>query len=233
MAAGNLYGVDLTPTSSSGSVDARTDGDPRIERADRLQLRLESRNLDDLVAHDHRVRALWDAVGGLDLSAFYERIRARGTSPGRPAIDPRVLITLWLYATSEGVGSARRLARLSEQHDVYRWVCGGITVCHRVLSDFRVGHGKALDGLLTQLLAVLMQAGVVKLKRVAQDGTRVRASAGAASFRRERSLKRGRSSRLRPATHGARIQLDAKLRDRAWTTGLTRAWDRRRPQLFV
>ena len=101
-----------------------------------------------------------------------------------------MLITLWLYATSEGVGSARRLARLSEQHDVYRWVCGGITVCHRVLSDFRVGHGKALDGLLTQLLAVLMQAGVVKLKRVAQDGTRVRASAGAASFRRERSLKK-------------------------------------------
>ena len=85
--------------------------------------------------------------------------------------------------------SARRLARLCEQHDVYRWICGGITVCHRVLSDFRIGHGKALDGLLTQLVAVLMNAGIVQLKRVAQDGTRVRASAGAASFRRERSLK--------------------------------------------
>lgn len=187
MAAGDLFDLDLTPIPSETEAPI---GDPRIERADRMQLRLESRNLDQLVPDEHRVRVLWDAVCRLDLTAFYERIRARGVTPGRPAIDPRVLITLWLYATSEGVGSARRLARLCEQHDVYRWICGGITVCHRVLSDFRVGHGVALDGLLTQLLAGLMRAGVVKLKCVAQDGTRVRASAGAASFRRERSLRK-------------------------------------------
>ena len=183
----NLFDLDLTPIPSKAEAPT---GDPRIERADRMQLRLESRNLDQLVPDEHRVRALWDAVCRLDLTAFYERIRARGVTPGRPAIDPRVLITLWLFATSEGIGSARRLARLCEQHDIYRWICGGITVCHRVLSDFRVGHGAALDGLLTQLLAVLMKAGVVKLKCVAQDGTRVRASAGAASFRRERSLRK-------------------------------------------
>jgi hypothetical protein len=119
-----------------------------------------------------------------------------------------VLITVWLYATSEGIGSGRRLARLCEQHDVYRWICGGITICHRVLSDFRVGHGKALDGLLTQLLAVLMNAGIVKLRRVAQDGTKVRASAGAASFRRERSLRKClRDAKQQVAT--LKRQLDA------------------------
>jgi hypothetical protein len=138
-----------------------------------------------------------------------------------------VLITVWLYATSEGIGSGRRLARLCEQHDVYRWICGGITICHRVnsgkqqsrrplltarppaaMSDFRVGHGKALDGLLTQLLAVLMNAGIVKLRRVAQDGTKVRASAGAASFRRERSLRKClRDAKQQVAT--LKRQLDA------------------------
>lgn len=190
MAAGNLFGSDLDLTRcSQDSFDARPPGKPRLVHADRMQLRLESRNLDALVADDHRVRALWDAAQKLDLSAFHDKIRAREAHAGRPAIDPCILVTLWLYATSEGIGSARQLSRLCRQHDVYRWICGGIEVCHRVLSDFRIGHEKALDGLLTELIAVLMHAGVVTLTRVAQDGTKVRASAGAASFRREHSLK--------------------------------------------
>ena len=97
---------------------------------------------------------------------------------------------LGLYGTSEGVGSARELARLCEQHDAYRWLCGGVRVNHHTLSDFRVEHGAALDELLTQVLGVLLHQRLVKLERVTQDGMRVRASAGAASFRREASLRR-------------------------------------------
>lgn len=145
-------------------------------------------HVDALLAADHRARVIWSAVEKLDLARFYAAIQARGSSPGRPAIDPRILVALWLYATSEGVGSARELARLCEAHDAYRWICGGVSVNHHTLSDFRVGQLEALDELMTQVLAVLMRRGLVRLERVAQDGMRVRASAGAASFRREASL---------------------------------------------
>lgn len=157
--------------------------------ANRRQIQLRPSCLEDLLPADHRARSLWALVEELDLGSFHESIRSRQDGVGRPAIDPRILVTLWLYATSEGVGSARELARLCESHDGYRWICGGVSVNHHTLSDFRVGHGKALDDLMTQVLAVLMRQGLVKLNRVAQDGMRVRASAGAASFRREKSLK--------------------------------------------
>jgi hypothetical protein len=88
----------------------------------------------------------------MDLSAFHAEIEAVEAGPGRPAIDPRILLVLWLYATSEGVGSARHLARLCKEHDAFRWISGGLEICHRVLSDFRVHHGKKLDGLLSELL---------------------------------------------------------------------------------
>jgi len=107
----------------------------------------------------------------------------------RSPIDPRVLVALWLYATIRGIGSARRLAELCEMHDAYRWLCAGEAVNHHTLSDFRVAHGAALDELLTRTIAVLIHHRVVRVRRVAQDGTRVRASAGAASFRRRRTLE--------------------------------------------
>lgn len=100
-----------------------------------------------------------------------------------------MLLALWFYATAEGIGSARRLDRLCEEHDAYRWLRGGVPVNYHMLSDFRVQHGEAVDTLLSEILAVMMKSGVVILNRVAQDGMRVRASAGAASFRREPKLK--------------------------------------------
>src|SRR5206468_2945270 len=109
---------------------------------------------------------------------------------GRPAIDPRIYLALWLYATIEGVGSARALERLTRQHDAYRWILGGVSVNHHSLSDFRVQHAEYLDGVLTHSVAVLMAQDLVQLNRVSQDGTRVRANAGAASFRRRPSLER-------------------------------------------
>src|SRR3989449_5365599 len=165
-------------------------GPPRIVTANRAQVQLRPLDLESLLAADHRARAIWTVVEQLDLSRFYAAIHARGSEPGRPAIDPKLLIAVWLYGTSEGVGSARELARLCEQHDAYRWLCGGVRVNHHTLSDFRVEHGAALDELLTQVLGVLLHQRLVKLERVTQDGMRVRASAGAASFRREATLRR-------------------------------------------
>lgn len=163
---------------------------PRLLCAERRQIRLLPMDLESRLAADHPARSIWTLVEKLDLSAFENSIKSRGEGAGRPAIDPRILVTLWVFATSEGVGSARELEELCGVHDAYRWICGGVPVCAHTLSDFRVAHPQALDDLLTRLLAVLKNQGLVDLKRVAQDGMRVRASAGAASFRREPSLKK-------------------------------------------
>jgi len=129
-------------------------------------------------------------VESLDLSPLYAVVQSVEGRAGRPAIDPRIFLALWLYATIEGVGSARALERLTLQHDAYRWILGGVSVNHHSLSDFRVQHGEFLDQVLTQSVAVLMEQELVKLNRVSQDGIRVRANAGAASFRRQPSLER-------------------------------------------
>src|SRR3989442_16017042 len=165
-------------------------GAPRLVTVNRAQVQLRSLDLESLLPADHRARAIWMVVEQLDLGRFYAAIEARGSEPGRPAIDPKLLVALWLYGTSEGVGSARELARLCEQHDAYRWLWGGGRVNHHTLSDFRVARGAAPDELLTQVLGAMLHQRLVKLERVTQDGMRVRASAGAASFRREASLRR-------------------------------------------
>lgn len=162
---------------------------PRVLTADRRQLQWRTCDLEATLPPDHAARAIWSALEKLDLARFYAPIAARGSEPGRPAIDPRILLALWLYATSQGVGSAREIARRCETDDAYRWICGGVSVNHHTVSDFRVDHPEALDDLMTQVLAVLTHAGLVELHRTAQDGMRVRASAGASSFRREKSLQ--------------------------------------------
>ncbi len=166
---------------------------PRLVKPVRNQLSLQPTDLEALVPDEHPVRAVWALVERLDLSAFYDEIAARGSTAGRPATDPAVLLALWLFANSEGVGSARLLERLCDRDAPYRWICGGVPVNHHTLADFRVEHGKKLDQLMTQVLAALMKEGVVRLKRVAQDGMKVRASAGASSFRRRQSLERCRA----------------------------------------
>lgn len=163
---------------------------PRLREAERRQVTLQAMDFEALVAPDHPVRGLWAMVEALDLSEFYAAIEARGSTPGAPATDPKILLALWLQANIEGIGSARLLARLCERDAPYRWICGGVSVNYHGLADFRVAHGKKLDNLLTQVIAALMKRGVVKLNRVAHDGMKVRASAGAASFRRRQSLER-------------------------------------------
>lgn len=170
------------------SGDAAANTEPRVQRPNRRQLELRPLDLEALLPDDHRARVVWDFVEALDLQAFYQMIKAVEGHAGRPPIDPAILMALWLYATLEGVGSARALARLCEEHDAYRWICGGVSVNYHTLADFRVQHPEVLDGLLTTSVAALLAEGLVDLTRVAQDGVKVRASAGKASFRREERL---------------------------------------------
>jgi transposase len=153
------------------------------------QLVLSAVALEDLLDTDHQARVVWDFCLGLDLQPLYDAIRARAGGPGRAAIDPRLCVGLWLYATLEGVGSARALAWLCEHHNAFRWLTGGVSVNHHTLSDFRVGQLDLLDRLLTHSVAVLREQGLVDLNRVAHDGMRVRANAGAASFHRRPTLE--------------------------------------------
>ncbi len=161
----------------------------RLREANREQLELRPYDLDSVLGAEHSARAIWRLVESLKLEGFYSAIKAVAGSPGQNATDPKILLALWLYATSEGYSSAREVARLTQSHDAYRWICGGVTVNYHLLSDFRVDHELALDQLMSEVLAVLMERNLISLHRVAQDGTRVRASAGAASFRRKARLK--------------------------------------------
>lgn len=165
------------------------EGPARYETANRTQVELLPMDLESLLPPGHAARLVWRFAEGLDLSRFYVRIKAREGGPGRTPTDPRILVALWLYATIDGIGSARELDRLCTCHDAYRWLRGGVAINHHMLSDFRVAYEAALDDLLTQSIAALRHKGIVTLARVAVDGTRVRASAGAGSFRREGTLR--------------------------------------------
>jgi transposase len=152
-------------------------------------MRMVSLSLDETIPLGHHVRVLWEVVERLDLSGFSAQLKVCEGEAGRPATDVRLLVALWLYAATQGVGSARELARLCECHDAYRWLCGGVSVNYHTLSDFRVDHEKALDDLMTEVLAMLMERDIVRVHRISQDGLRVRASAGKSSFRREGRLQ--------------------------------------------
>jgi len=160
----------------------------RVLRPVRNQVELVQRDLDSFLGEDHPARAIWDLLDSMDLSAFYAEIKAVTDRPGHPQTDPQVLLALWVYATVDRVGSARRLDRLCGEHDVYRWLRGGVPVNYHTLSDFRVAHRQAMDDLLTDIVGALLHVGAVTLEQVAQDGMRVRASAGAASLRRKETL---------------------------------------------
>ena len=180
----------------------------RVILPNRGQIELRPMDLESLLPEGHRARLVWAWVERQDLSGMYAAIKVREGGVGRSAIAPEIVLGLWLYATLEGVGSARQLSRLVLEHDAYRWISGGVQVNHHSLSDFRVAHGAALDELLSTSLAALMTAGAVKLQRVAQDGVRVRASAGAASFRRKASLQ-GNLEQARARVRELKAELDA------------------------
>jgi transposase/IS5 family transposase len=167
-------------------------GSPRLRYANRGQAEMRVCALDTLIPEDHPVRTVWAYVDRLDLSDLLAKIKAVTGAAGASATDPRILLTLWLYATLRGVGSARELDRRCREDIAFEWICGGVTVNYHTLADFRVDHVEVLDELLTNSVAVLLEQGLVSMERVAQDGMKVRASAGASSFRRRPRLEQFR-----------------------------------------
>ncbi len=145
----------------------RGQGAPRVLEPNRAQVELRASDLESLLGEDHRTRLVWGYVERQDLSALYDAIKARGSVPGRPPIDPRILFALWLNATLDGVGSGREVDRLSREHDAYRWICGGVAVNYHALNDFRAGNDKLMDELLTDNVAALAAVGAITLERVA------------------------------------------------------------------
>lgn len=186
----------------------------RIPHRSQVEMRLEC--LDDLIASDDPVRLIWDVTGNLDLSGFYAAVRSCEGHKGRDATDPRLLVALWLYAATEGIGSARELDRLCRSHRSYQWLCGGVSLNYHTLSDFRVNHGAALDALLTQIITALVSQDLVQVWRISQDGTRVRACAGASSFRR-----RSRLEKLLSETQAHVEELRARLEEPGELSGLS------------
>lgn len=179
-----------TPGVRFGSRDSGGKPEPRVKFINRQQNCWATIEVEHLIGEDHPARAIWEFTGQLDLSAFYEPIRAFEGQAGQAAIDPRLLVSLWIYAYSRGIGSAREIGRRCEYEPAFQWLCGMETVNHHTLSDFRVGHDVALRKLFAEVLGVLTSEGLVTLERVMQDGTRIRTQAGGGSLHREASLQK-------------------------------------------
>lgn len=177
-----------SPTSESSEATVERIAHLRLRRVNRDQVTPVPARLADLLPPDHLARIIWEAIIRLDLTAFYEPIVVVEGGAGQAATDPQILVALWTFATSRGVTSARALDQLCVEHLAYIWLCGGVSMNYHTLSDFRIKHRQALDDLMTQVLGRLCHAGLVEFEHIAQDGIRVRASAGAASFHRQATL---------------------------------------------
>lgn len=164
-------------------------GAARIKTPQRHQVEMHFLSLDEMIREDHLARSVVAYVDSLDLSELYDQIKSGAGTRGRAAIDPRILFSLWLFGTLEGESSGRRIARLTERDFAYMWICGGVSVNYHTVCDFRADNGELLDRILTESIAVLHYHGLVQLTTIAQDGMRVRASAGSGSFKKQESLE--------------------------------------------
>ena len=181
---------ELPEERPAAAASAEGTGRPRLRLAERQQVVMRMLSLDQMLPADDPARIIWAYVEQLDLSELHSQFRCVEGAAGRGATDPRILLAVWLLAISRGEGRGREVARLCERHLQFQWLCGDVTLNHHTLSDFRRQQGPLVDRLLSEHLASLMHAGVVTLEHVAQDGVRVRASAGKASFRKRATLER-------------------------------------------
>jgi len=192
---GNLFGsacIEIAEPVEDAIIDAAIKNGPakpRLKPIDRRQMMMRSIDIEKLVEGDHPVRAIWEMLGQVDLSRFEEGIRAVEGHAGQATLAPQLLASLWIYAYSEGVSSARELSRMCEYEPGCQWLTAMEAMNYHTLSDFRVEQQEALDELFTQILGVLSAEGLVELKQVTQDGTKVKASAGKDTFRREQRLR--------------------------------------------
>jgi len=165
--------------------------------ADHLLLRTINRNqmvfrtidVERLIEEDHPARLLWEAVGRLDLEPFYKAIGSTREEGGRPSYPPQLLISVWAYAYSRGIGSAREIDRRCGYEPAFQWLTGMEGINYHTLADFRVDKKEELDKLFSHLLGVLSAAGLVTLEQVMVDGTKIKAQASGKTFRREKTLQ--------------------------------------------
>jgi transposase len=173
----------------AGEVEKEKSRRVRLKPINRQQMMLRPVEVEKLVAEDHEVRAVWEFVGRTDLSGYYEEIEAVEGEAGRSATDPQLLISLWIYAYSKGVSSGREISRLCEYDPAYQWLTGLEVINHHTLSDFRVNHKEALDGLFIEVLGLLSAEGLISLERVMHDGSKVKAWVSGDTFRREERIR--------------------------------------------
>src|SRR5580704_16878334 len=162
---------------------------PLIRWVNRQQMSWRAVDVERLVGEDHPARAIWTLIGHMDLSQFYQGIESSAEEGGRPAFDPQLLISLWIYAYSQGIGSAREVARRCEYDPAFQWLTGWQEVNYHTLADFRVEKQKELDELFTQVLAALSQEGLITLEQVMQDGTKIKAQASTRSYLQEEAIR--------------------------------------------
>ena len=184
-----LPGTESSAHSPPSTPEASAAARARVKPVDRSQLSWQMLDVERLIEEDHPARAIWALTGQLKLEGFYAPIEAVEGTAGRTPWDPRLLVSLWIYAYSRGISSAREIARRCSYEPAFQWLCGLGEINHHTLSDFRVNHDASLRELFVQVLGVLSAEGLVSLERVMHDGTRIKACAGADSFRREERLK--------------------------------------------
>lgn len=186
-----LFPSEDTSTEAFKIKDTKnsTAGKPRLATACRNQYEFKPCTLDDLLPKEHLARDIWKYVERLDLSIILGKIQSVDGVAGRSATCPKILLSLWLFATIKRISSARMIEEYCHEHDAYKWICGGVNVGYHTISDFRSDYGDQLDDLLTQSVAILSNQGLISLEEVSQDGMRVRANAGGSSFRREVTLQ--------------------------------------------
>jgi transposase len=205
-----LFGGSDAALNQSSGVEQLRVGVVRMRLADRSQMAMQMCSIDELVAIDHPVRLIWDAVCQMDLSGFTTWIEVGEFTAGRSANDVRVMVGLWLWAATNNVARGRQLERLCQTDLTYKWMCGGLSMNYHTLNDFRVGHQTALDQLFTATLGRLLHAGLVSVTRISQDGLRVCASAGTGSFHTRPTLEKCLAE---AQTHLADLKKRAQLPD--------------------
>lgn len=180
----------LFPCSFSPALKKKEEKkEPRLRKVDRRQMVLHPVEIERLIPEDHEARAIWEFLGSVDLSSYYDHVDAREGSAGAPAFDPRLLVSLWIYSYSKGIGSSREIARLSECDPAYQWLTGMRPVNYHTLADFRSAYDESIRKLFAEVLAILSYEGLIAMERVMHDGTKIKASAGDDTFRREKTLQ--------------------------------------------
>ena len=183
------YAIDTVEGSKPEDGLPESEPAPRLKTINRKQLLLRPIDVERLVPDDHEVRAIWEFTGHLDLTAYYQAIHAVEGRAGCTAFDPRLLVSIWIYAYSKGIGSAREISRLCEYDPAYQWLTGMEPINYHTLADFRSSHKDSLDQLFVQVLGIMSAEGLITLERIMHDGTKVKALAGNNSFRREERIR--------------------------------------------